>query len=298
SWFCMGCLKLTYDENPSPLYVSANNFGGDENSGLEWNSFELRMYDPLIGRWLIPDPYRVGFSPYIGMANDPVNKADPDGGCPEGENCPGFEEGVSNSDVMLEGFTFTSPAGDKASYEFRMQARSGSWMYGIHTNHFETQWQRDFETFAGAGANAISATIAAPFVASTLWEGTGNLGSLANQGAARAYLWATGNSGAFATVSGFSVGVGRITYRYHGSFNAAIRGRWSTVNRLSTGGEAFNKLALDYGKANLARYNLGQYMFKVRNFGVYINGTAAPQNMTSGGGQQMLRIIGKDVIQN
>ena len=28
----------------------------DEETG--WNSFELRMYDPIIGRWMAPDPYR------------------------------------------------------------------------------------------------------------------------------------------------------------------------------------------------------------------------------------------------
>ena len=85
----MGCLKLTYDENPSPLYVSANNFGGDENSGLEWNSFELRMYDPVIGRWTTPDPYGEFYSPYVGMGNNPINLNDPTGGftcpsCPDG----------------------------------------------------------------------------------------------------------------------------------------------------------------------------------------------------------------------
>ena len=34
----------------------------DEETG--WNSFELRMYDPVIGRWLVPDPYRQFWSPY------------------------------------------------------------------------------------------------------------------------------------------------------------------------------------------------------------------------------------------
>jgi RHS repeat-associated protein len=54
----------------------------DEETG--WSHFELRDYDPTIGRWMIPDPKRSGFSPYFGMDNNPVLKTDPDGGCPGG----------------------------------------------------------------------------------------------------------------------------------------------------------------------------------------------------------------------
>ena len=48
----------------------------------EFNHFELRDYDPVIGRWMNVDPKRVGFSPYIGMANNPLSLVDPDGGSP------------------------------------------------------------------------------------------------------------------------------------------------------------------------------------------------------------------------
>jgi len=50
----------------------------DEETG--WNTFELRMYDPVIGRWLGPDPYRQFYSAYVGMGNNPVSGVDPDGG--------------------------------------------------------------------------------------------------------------------------------------------------------------------------------------------------------------------------
>ncbi|MGN6646689.1 MAG: RHS repeat domain-containing protein [Cytophaga sp.] len=46
----------------------------------KWNDFDLRMYDPSIGRWLSRDPYNQYHSPYVGMGNDPVNGVDPDGG--------------------------------------------------------------------------------------------------------------------------------------------------------------------------------------------------------------------------
>ena len=56
----------------------------DEETG--WNAFELRMYDPVIGRWLVPDPYNQYPSPYIGMGNNPINREDPDGGFDEPKN--------------------------------------------------------------------------------------------------------------------------------------------------------------------------------------------------------------------
>jgi RHS repeat-associated protein len=45
-----------------------------------WNHFELREYDAIIGRWLIPDPNREFWSPYVAYGNDPVNTVDPRGG--------------------------------------------------------------------------------------------------------------------------------------------------------------------------------------------------------------------------
>jgi len=50
----------------------------DQETG--WNSFELRMYDAVIGRWLVPDPFRQYWSPYVAFGNNPINRVDPDGG--------------------------------------------------------------------------------------------------------------------------------------------------------------------------------------------------------------------------
>lgn len=50
-----------------------------------WTHFELREYDPVIGRWLVPDPMGVHWSPYLAMNNDPVSSVDPDGGCENGD---------------------------------------------------------------------------------------------------------------------------------------------------------------------------------------------------------------------
>jgi len=50
----------------------------DDQTG--WNSFELRMYDSRIGRWLSVDPYQQYWSPYMAMGNDWINYLDIDGG--------------------------------------------------------------------------------------------------------------------------------------------------------------------------------------------------------------------------
>ncbi|MBX2916272.1 MAG: hypothetical protein KF856_13460 [Cyclobacteriaceae bacterium] len=50
----------------------------DEETG--WNHFELREYDGVIGRWLVRDPFREFWSPYLAFGNDPVNIVDPRGG--------------------------------------------------------------------------------------------------------------------------------------------------------------------------------------------------------------------------
>ena len=50
----------------------------DEETGFD--SFELRLYNSRIGRWMAPDPYGQFDSPYVGMGNNPVMGTDPDGG--------------------------------------------------------------------------------------------------------------------------------------------------------------------------------------------------------------------------
>jgi len=50
----------------------------DEETG--WNHFELREYDPVIGRWTIVDPRRQYWTPYNSMGNNPIRLVDPSGG--------------------------------------------------------------------------------------------------------------------------------------------------------------------------------------------------------------------------
>jgi len=64
-------------------------FQGDyseEEENTLWDEFDLRNYDPQIGRWTGADPYNEFPSPYIGMADDPINNVDPNGGSYYGIN--------------------------------------------------------------------------------------------------------------------------------------------------------------------------------------------------------------------
>lgn len=73
-------------KNHSEQYAEKEELGGT-------HSFELRLWDARIGRWLSPYPKGQYASPYLGMGNRPQQSIDPDGGCTiDGKPCPkGFE---------------------------------------------------------------------------------------------------------------------------------------------------------------------------------------------------------------
>lgn len=51
-----------------------------EDAETGYNEFDLRTYDPQIGRFINADLYDQFASQYMGMGNDPVNTVDPSGG--------------------------------------------------------------------------------------------------------------------------------------------------------------------------------------------------------------------------
>jgi RHS repeat-associated protein len=65
--------------NSRVTYGYQGNYSEEDIDAI-WNEFDLRTYDPQIGRWLSIDPYDEFTSGYIGMGNNPVNKVDPTGG--------------------------------------------------------------------------------------------------------------------------------------------------------------------------------------------------------------------------
>ncbi|MGM0580945.1 MAG: RHS repeat-associated core domain-containing protein [Bacteroidota bacterium] len=52
----------------------------EKDEETQWNAFQLRQFDPVIGRWTTTDPYGQYPSPYLGMGNNPMMRLDPDGG--------------------------------------------------------------------------------------------------------------------------------------------------------------------------------------------------------------------------
>ena len=60
------------------------------------------MYDPVIGRWISPDPYGQYWSPYVGMGNNPVNRFDPDGGTDRPTDCPKCEPGMVLDEIVVK----------------------------------------------------------------------------------------------------------------------------------------------------------------------------------------------------
>ncbi len=75
------------------------------------NSFQLRLYNPRLGRWMSPDPKEEFHSPYLAMGNNPILKIDPDGGNTETTVVTANDDGTytvvdwiddKKTDVVLE----------------------------------------------------------------------------------------------------------------------------------------------------------------------------------------------------
>jgi len=99
-----------------------NNYGyqgdvSEMDDDLGWNDFELRSYDPQIGRFLQNDPYDQFASGYVGMGNDPVNNIDEDGGLSLsfGDGVSTVSEGINNVKMLGEVIVRSGKATKKAS---------------------------------------------------------------------------------------------------------------------------------------------------------------------------------------
>ncbi len=132
-----------------------------------------------------------------------------------------------------------------------------------------------------------------------LAKGAGGAAKLAVQGtatlnrvAATRYLARTPNfAEAFSDVKGFNIGLGQRSYKVQEALQWAKKGRWMSNQKLATSSETVLKMALDYPGA----LNRASMRWSVRRFGIYIEGTVAPQaNPLGGGGHQLFRVVGKE----
>jgi hypothetical protein len=136
---------------------------------------------------------------------------------------------------------------------------------------------KDWGSFTGHVAFAVASTKGLNLAG----EGLQTL----NEFAATKYLSATGDLGAFDKVQGFSLRLGSNDFAYHSSLERATASRWSTPTSFSSSGNAFKSLALDYPKTT----NFAQLKFGVKDWGIFVKGTAAPHGSTLGQGTQLLR---------
>ena len=60
----------------SPMYYQ----GQEKDAETNLLNFELRQFDPRLGRWYNPDPMGQYHSPYLAMGNNPISQIDPTGG--------------------------------------------------------------------------------------------------------------------------------------------------------------------------------------------------------------------------
>lgn len=113
-----------------------------------------------------------------------------------------------------------------------------------------------------------------------------------NRVAAVRYLARTPSfADAFSEVKGFNIGVGQRTFKVQEELKWARKGRWMSNQKLATPSETVLKMALDYPGA----LNRASMRWSVRRFGIYIEGTVAPQaNPLGGGGHQLFRVLGKE----
>ncbi|GEM_PF-6224811 len=133
-----------------------------------------------------------------------------------------------------------------------------------------------------------------------LAKGAGAAGKMALEGAsalnrvaAVRYLARTPKlAEAFGEVKGFNIGLGQRSLKVQEALQWAKKGRWLSNQKMATSSETVLKMALDYpGSRNMAGMR-----WSARRFGIYVEGTVAPQaNPLGGGGHQLYRVVGKEI---
>jgi RHS repeat-associated protein len=217
----------------------------DEETG--WNHFELREYDPVVGRWTARDPMHQYHSPYKAMGNNPVNSFDPNGGTDGYSNGPNdwyynaaegliYKKGVKG-DIM--GYSWV--ADDDATYE---QIRDNLLFVAPNFAHFESVfwsyarplapvsdaanlWSDLADLNLGIAEGTILETIETAKVGSLGAFGTGLLSS---------YKW-VGRLGTASTIVGYVSTSTSLIFDYHAYKMNNISGyrfTWRTVGNFAS----------------------------------------------------------------
>ncbi len=178
----------------SPLTLINNNyrygFQGkysefDKETG--WNSFDFRMYDALIGRWMTTDPKGEYSSPYVGIGNNSIIGTDADGGETKVERPDGYKG------IMGKGDWYES---DRLNRTERWNSANLYNLQKLNFNDYKTideradfyRWTADklaargFETVWPAAANVIAKQMSALDNSMLAWFAGDDVVAFGNEG--------------------------------------------------------------------------------------------------------------------
>lgn len=280
--------------------MCAGNQKSTEINGAEnLYTAEFWEYDSRIGRrWNLDPKPAVGISEYSTFENNPIWHSDPLGDTVRpgagfwvngweglkqgGRDTKNFvkslrtKEGWGN---LAEGMQ-TMVSMDPASIGKRA-VMAQNMIEGAKDipNMNADQWGHAL----GYGTEKIAETVLLSKGASLVGKGATYLSRFSS---AEKYLEAVNMSGSFESgTARFSFKFGEKGFIYHEAENAALKTPWSAPQSLSSPGEAFVKLALNYKSST----NFASYKFSLKNWGLFVEGKAAQQGITLGGGTQSLR---------
>ncbi len=272
--------------------------------GIDYD-YGFRIYDARAVRFLSVDPLTNKYpelTPYQFASNNPIYNIDIDGkeGAPylggfikeHCSVCYSALEGVG--DELKNSYHFVTRDAWKASTwknagEFLNEtALSMSTVKIANTPMVDAATDNFINNVIKGDANTRTKFVAQTATSLLLAKGAGEAVeglSALNKVAATNYLSATGDLASFKNVEGFSLRMGTDDYVYHNSLAAAQKTLWSTPTSYGSSSEAFNGLALDYDRTT----NFAQMKFPIKNYGLFLKGTAAAKRTTAGGGVQLFQ---------
>ena len=131
-----------------------------EELGLDWYAYNLRSYDPSLGRWFAQDPYDQFHSPYTAMGDDPINMIDPTGGYAYGggggwQGSSAVGNGYITSTTTFTTVSTSSPLPD-GNYDVGTTGNDGKYLYSTTTS--STTSSTTTTNMVGGGGNPTGPT--------------------------------------------------------------------------------------------------------------------------------------------
>jgi RHS repeat-associated protein len=126
-------------------------FGGKEYEtmhGLNLYDFEARPYDPILGRFLTPDPLAEKYpwiNPYAYCGNNPINRVDPTGmdWYWDTDKTRQYDPNITSQDQLQEGQTYigtTDAVKDEKGNVIEDYREDGSIMYSNEADAYGRMW--------------------------------------------------------------------------------------------------------------------------------------------------------------